>query len=107
MPVPCIQERDIALLKERDERIMDTLDDLKSANKRFLELLETIAEQGARITHVEGDVKRLENCTEQLFNRLRDVEQEPVKDLSLTKVGVISAVMGAFASFILSLLLKK
>jgi len=54
---PCQQEGKIARLEATDKSILETLREIKESNKRFIEVLEKIAAQGARIDSLEDLAK--------------------------------------------------
>lgn len=106
MPDPCQQGPTIATLQETIRSISSTLSEMKKGQERFIEVLEQIASQGVRIGHVEGDIKRVEKDTNELFTRMRDLEKEPATEANTVKTGFWIALISAAISLAVGLIVK-
>lgn len=74
----CMQEDNIANINDTLKQMMklqaEERLERRESEKRLIAALEKVADQGARIDHLETHTERNVNDMENLFNRVRDVE---------------------------------
>jgi septal ring factor EnvC (AmiA/AmiB activator) len=103
---PCQQEGKIARLEATDTSILETLKEIKETNKRFIEVLEKIAAQGARIDSLEHLAKKQRSDINALFSRIRELEMIPGREGASVKIGLIMAALSALVSFFVAKVLR-
>ncbi len=95
MSDPCRQESSVATLQATVKAISHTLARMEEGQKKFIEVLERIAEQGQRIVNLEENATRNEKDINALFNRVRALEIAPGEEASGTQRGIIMAFLSA------------
>ena len=95
---PCRQEGAIGSLEATADAIKETLERLEKGQDRFIQILESIAQQGAKITRLEADV-------EHLYERVRVVECSAATQG--TKIAGASAFLGMVVAATVAYLFKK
>lgn len=93
MAEPCRQE-------DKIDAIHLTLEDLKTSNRELMKLLTLIAEQGAFIKSLQEKSTSQEKDTDNLFNRMRDIEIKV--EGNRVKVGFIVTAISVFVSGIIA-----
>lgn len=106
MSEPCRQEGAIARLEATDKSILETLREIKESNKRFIEVLEKIATQGARIDSLEDVSRKYCSDINALFSRVRELEMTPGREGASVKIGLIMAALSALVSFFVAKVLR-
>ena len=106
MSESCRQEGAIARLEATDKSILETLKEIKKSNERFIEVLEKIAAQGARIDSLEDVSRKYRSDINALFSRVRELEMTPGREGASVKIGLIMAALSALVSFFVAKVLR-
>jgi hypothetical protein len=68
------------------EYIKESIGDLKNSTKRTADALEILAAQGAMVAGLQKDVGRHESYFEEIFPRLREIENREAKESGAKEV---------------------
>lgn len=95
---PCRQEGAIGSLEATADAIKDTLGRLEKGQDRFIQILESIAQQGAKIHRMEADI-------EGMYDRIRKIEYSAATQG--VKIAGASAFIGMIVAATVAYLFKK